>query len=120
MLEQVLATDVDDECDIRSRGGNVGEVLLRSDADIDAAASAPFDDRGDDVQVGRFIGNEVVPGKMTGRFGERGHDPGEFGQRQGVRHRPVRSQAQVEQDAKGRQNQKSKRFQCRGVSFSSD
>ena len=81
MLKQILATDVDDKSDFGPRGGNVGEILLGSDADIDAAAFALFDYRRNNVRVGRFIRNEVVAREVARRFRERRHDPDEFGQR---------------------------------------
>src|ERR1043166_8580967 len=37
MLEEIVAPDVDDERDLRPHGGDVGEVLVRSDADVCAA-----------------------------------------------------------------------------------
>ena len=58
--QQVVAPDVDDERFGGPDAGDVGEILVGADADIDAARDAGLFERGHDVQVRLLVGNQVV------------------------------------------------------------
>ena len=121
MLKQVLAADVDDKGDFRPRGGNVGEVLFRTDADIDAAGSAQLDYRRNNVQVGGLIRNEVVAREVAGLGSENAvmiRANSDSARESGTA--PCDAKRRSSRTQRSRQNQKSKKFQCRGVTFSFD
>ncbi len=77
VLEQVVTPDVDHVGDLRTAGGDVGEVLIRADAYVGAASRAVFDERVHRAQITRLVGDEVVGVEVATRFGERGDRGGE-------------------------------------------
>ena len=70
MLDQVLPPDVDDERHLRLQRGDVGEVLLGTDAEVDAARLGPRAKRRDDGLDGRFVRHEVVEREVPFRLRE--------------------------------------------------
>jgi hypothetical protein len=69
VLQQVVAPNVDQERHVRSDGGDVREVLVRSDADIGAAGGADPLERSDDMEIRVLVGNEVVGVEEAGSLG---------------------------------------------------
>ena len=65
----VAAPDVHDERDARLERGDVGEVLLGPDAEIDAALTDPRHELGNDRLVAGFVGQQVVRLELPVRFG---------------------------------------------------
>ena len=75
MQMQVAAADVDDERHARPHGRDVTEILLGSDAQINAARFGEFRQRGRSRRDRRFVGEQVV-----GRTGVRSEVAVGFGQ----------------------------------------
>ncbi len=60
VLHHVLAADVDDERHARLERGDVGEVLVRSDAEVDAVWRHAFSELGDHFLKSGFVRDEIV------------------------------------------------------------
>ena len=75
MLQHILAANIEDNRQFRPHRNDVGEVLVRTDTEINAAGR-DFLQLFDDVLEGRFIRNEIVRAKISIRFGKfRDHVP---------------------------------------------
>ena len=70
MLEHVLAANVYDERELGLERRNIGEILVRSNADINAVFSAAFVECVEHVEVGGFIGDVVVTPEIAALFGK--------------------------------------------------
>jgi len=70
MLDHRLAADVHDESDARPDFRDVGEVLLRPDADVGASFRAQLPHFIHDRQIGIFVGCEVVREEISSLFGK--------------------------------------------------
>ena len=70
MQQQVVAPDVDDEGDRRPDLRDVGEVLIRADADIRAAGDARRLQRRDHVEVRALVRDQVVGVEIAALFRE--------------------------------------------------
>src|SRR5262249_962360 len=73
--QQVLAADVDDERDPRLDGGDVGEVLVRTHANVGARGRERLLERRDDVLELHLVRDEIVGAEETvglGEFGDEG------------------------------------------------
>ena len=70
--EQVVAPHVDDVDDVGPDCRNVRKVLVRADADIDAAPHATLLQIGDDLEIRALVRNEVVGVEVTRRLRQRG------------------------------------------------
>ena len=57
--------------DVGPDGGDVGEVLIRPDADVGAAADAALLQIGNDIQIRTFVRDQVVGVEVSRRLGER-------------------------------------------------
>ena len=60
MLDHVLAPDVYDERDARTQRCDVGEILVRPDAEVDAALLHDLQEVGDDRLIPDFVRQQVV------------------------------------------------------------
>src|SRR5690349_7688903 len=79
MLQHVLPANIDDECHLRVEGGDVSEVLLRTDSQIHAMWMNVGFQRGNDLLVATFIRQEIIGTKVSAGFRKlRDHVP-EFG-----------------------------------------
>jgi len=70
--QHVLPTDIDDERDARLDRGDVGEVLIRSDAEVGARRHQGLLQHRDDVLELHLVRDEIVGTEETVRFGELG------------------------------------------------
>src|SRR3989442_10905294 len=71
MLQQVLPPDVDDDCLLGTNLGQIAEVLIRADANVDSASDTELPHPGHNREVRTFVGNKVVAVEKTARFAER-------------------------------------------------
>ena len=69
--QQVVAPDVDDEGDVGPDRGDVGEVLVGTDADVRAAADAALLQVRNDVQIRALVRDQVVGVEVSRRLGQR-------------------------------------------------
>ncbi|OFV91569.1 MAG: hypothetical protein A3H95_01070 [Acidobacteria bacterium RIFCSPLOWO2_02_FULL_64_15] len=76
MQQQIVAADVDDEGNGGAHLRDVGEILVRPDADVRAACHAAVPQGGDDVQVGLFIRDKIVGVEIAAALGELRHAAG--------------------------------------------
>jgi len=75
-MQHVLATDVDDEDHGRPQRGDVGEVLVGTDAEVHAAGLHSVLESRDDRLVLHLVRDEVARRKVAARLGElRDHPP---------------------------------------------
>jgi len=80
--QQVVAADINNDSDVGTNRGNVGEVLVRPDADVGATGDTGTFERREHVQVGAFVRDQVVGVEVAAGLGKRRHTVGErFGRR---------------------------------------
>ena len=70
MQQHIVAAYVDDERDGRTKGGDVREVLIGSDADVGAAVGAGSFQCRNDVEVRLFVRYQIVGVELAFRFRE--------------------------------------------------
>ena len=78
MLDDRLATNVDDECDPRTNLRKISKILLRPDTDIGAAGGAEVPQFVDDVKIRGLVGSEVIREKVAALFRKLIDQAGEF------------------------------------------
>ncbi len=89
MQEEIVPPDVHDERDLRANLGNVGEALLRSDADVRAARDPAGPEGAHGVKVRGLVRDQVVAREEPGALGEPGHEGREVRLGHGPDGRPV-------------------------------
>jgi hypothetical protein len=69
VLEEVLPSDVHDERQLGTNGGDVGEILVRADADVDPALYLEIRKLVEDVLVRGLVRDVVVAPEVAALFG---------------------------------------------------
>ncbi len=100
MVQHVVPSNIHDERPLRTKASDVVEVLLRTDADVDAADGGEL---GNDLDVGRLIGNEVVGVEVPALLRERLDELGEPGS--GLL--PPRAEGQCEEESEEQRSTRS-------------
>ena len=77
MVEEVVPTDVHDEGDLGADLGDVGEVLIRADTHVRAAAEPSVLEGVEDVQISRLVRDEVVRVEVPARLRDPMDESGE-------------------------------------------
>jgi hypothetical protein len=70
VLNHGLTPNINYESYTRPDLRDVSEILFRTDSDVRAAGCAQLSQLVDDVQIGRFVGREIVRPKVASFFGE--------------------------------------------------
>src|SRR5262249_15191598 len=70
MGDHVAAANVEDDRDLWLQRGDVGKVLLRADAEVNAAWTKRGDEIGDDELKPRLVRQEVIRTEVTARLRE--------------------------------------------------
>src|SRR5262249_11031213 len=73
------------EGDARANLGDIGEVLLRSDADVSPAGRAEAPQFVNDSEIGGFVGREIVRGEEAAFFRQLADQSGKLRGRQSLR-----------------------------------
>ncbi len=70
VLEHVVAPNINHKGDVRLDPGEVGEILIRANAQISAARDVHLLQLVKDVLIGEFVRDQIVRTEVTARFGE--------------------------------------------------
>src|SRR5262245_11386126 len=79
VLERVLTTDVDDECDCRVDQREIAEVLLGADANVGAALHRLLAKQRGNLQIRGLVRDEVVAEEIAIRLRELAEQPRKAG-----------------------------------------
>src|SRR5215831_7208528 len=70
MEQEILPANIEDEGDMGPGLCNVGKVLLGTDTEVNSVAYAKTPEAAQDLQVGGFVGDQVVGIEEPWRFGK--------------------------------------------------
>ena len=70
MLKHVVAPDINHKRDMRLDPRDVGEVLIRADAEVSAARDVHLFQLVEDVLIGEFVRDQIIRTEVTTRFRE--------------------------------------------------
>lgn len=65
VLQKIVSSDIQDNRDLRFKVRDIAEVLIWPHSDVGLARWRYLQKKGNDMNVGRFIGNEIVGIEIT-------------------------------------------------------
>src|SRR5436309_246624 len=78
MEQEILPAYIQDDGQTRTGLGYVGKVLLRPHTQINSVTNTKTPEAAQDLQIGRFVGNQIVRIKEAGILGKARNQPNIF------------------------------------------